>query len=80
MHSHPVSAYNVATTSTHYTQQAMEAKRAALAVRKKLSGYAATEDAISLDTDLTDAHSHNQQKRSQPEPEEFRSVFFSQTV
>jgi hypothetical protein len=67
--------------ATQRTQQAVETKRAAEAVRKKLSAFAASDDeAVSHVAAHSEAGADARQKRSQSDPEAFRSVFFSLTV
>lgn len=66
------------------TLRSSEAKQAALTVKKKLTDFAAT-----ADNDVvshvgsgsgSQAESNPRQKKSQPDPENFRSTFFSFTV
>jgi hypothetical protein len=69
-------------SATQAAQQTAETKRAALAVRKKLTDFAASADGDAVthvDTQSGD-QSDSRQKRSQPDPEKFRSVFFSLAV
>jgi hypothetical protein len=68
--------------ATQATQRAIEANRAALAVRKKLTAFAANDDNDAVTQVETSAQNQQSppQKQSQPTPEEFRSIFFSLTI
>ncbi len=67
---------------TQRTQYAAETKRAADAVRKKLTTFAgsADDEAVSRVGAYSEAETDARKKRSQSDPEAFRSVFFSLTV
>jgi hypothetical protein len=81
IHSSPMNGQMLALSATQGTQQAIAARRAALAVRNKLTSFAAADgdDAVSrVETDADSRPRKNQQ--SQSEEEAFRSVFFSLTV
>jgi hypothetical protein len=68
--------------ATQRTQQAVETKRSAEVVRKKLNAFAASNDdeAVSHVAAYSEAEAEARQKRSQFDPEAFRNVFFSLTV
>jgi hypothetical protein len=68
--------------ATQRTQQAVETKRSAEVVRKKLDAFAASNDdeAVSHVAAYSEAEAEARQKRSQSDPEAFRNVFFSLTV
>jgi hypothetical protein len=68
--------------ATQRTQQAVETKRSAEVVRKKLNAFAASNDdeAVSHVAAYSEAEAEAWQKRSQFDPEAFRNVFFSLTV
>jgi hypothetical protein len=81
IHSNPMSGQMLALSATQGTQQAAAARRAALAVKKKLASFAATEG----DDAVTRAEAHSgsgdrPRKNQNSEEEAFRSVFFSLTV
>jgi hypothetical protein len=83
MHIHGSSMNNqmMAIGATQRTQQAVETKRAAERVRKKLSAVATTDDeAVSRVEPYSEAEADARKKKSQYDPEAFRSVFFSLTV
>jgi uncharacterized membrane protein YkoI len=83
MHIHSsMNSQMMAIGGTQRTQYAAETKRAAETVRKKLTAFAASDDdeVISHVTAYSDADADAQQKRSQADPEEFRSVLFSCTI
>ncbi len=66
---------------TQSAQQTMAAKKAAAEVRRKLTGFAATEDdeAISRVNPYTEPNPDRRQNPQQEE-ESFRSVFFSISI
>jgi hypothetical protein len=68
--------------ATQRTQQAVETKRSAEVVRKKLNAFAASNDdeAVSHVAAYSEAEAEARQKRSQFDPEAFRNVFLSLTV
>jgi hypothetical protein len=82
IHGSSMNSQMMAIGATQRTQQTVETKRAAEVVRKKLSAFAASNDdeAVSHVAAYSEAEADARQKRSQPDPEEFRSVFFSLTV
>ena len=82
IHSTSMNSQMMAIGGTQRTQYAAETKRAAETVRKKLNALAASEDdeGISRVTAYSEADADARQKRSQADPEEFRSVLFSFTI
>jgi hypothetical protein len=68
--------------ATQRTQYAVEARRASEVVRKKLTAFAASdpEDGVTHVAAYSDAEAESRQRRSQSDPEAFRSVYFSLTV
>jgi len=82
IHSNSMNSQMMAIGGTQRTQYAVETKRAAETVRKKLTAFAASSDdeAVSHVAAYSEAEADGRQKRSQPDPEAFRSVFFSLTV
>ena len=82
IHSSSMNSQMMAIGGTQRTQYAAETKRAAETVKKKLNALAASDDdeAISHVTAYSEAEADARQKRSQADPEEFRSVLFSCTI
>jgi hypothetical protein len=82
IHSTSMNSQMMAIGDTQRTQYAAETKRAAETVRKKLTAFAASADdeAVSHVAAYSEADADARQKRSQADPEAFRSVFFSLTV
>jgi hypothetical protein len=82
VHGSSMNTQMMAIGATQRTQHAVETKRAAEVVRKKLTAFAASDDdqAISRVAAQSEAEADARQKRSQSDPEAFRSVFFSLTV
>jgi type IV secretory pathway VirJ component len=82
IHSNPMSSQMMGLGATQRTQHAVETKRAAEVVRKKLTAFAASDDDedISRVAAYSEAEAQARQKRSQSDPEAFRSVYFSFTV
>jgi tyrosine-protein phosphatase YwqE len=82
IHSNPMSSQVMGLGATQRTQYAVETKRAAEIVRKKLTTFAASDDdeAVSRVAAHSEAEAEARQKRSQSDPEAFRSVYFSFTV
>jgi len=82
IHSNSMNSQMMAIAGSQRTQHAVETKRAAEVVRKKLNAFAASDDdeAISHVAAYAEADADARQKRSQADPEAFRSVFVSFTV
>jgi hypothetical protein len=83
IHSNPMSSQMMGLGATQRTQYAAETKRASEVVRKKLTALSAAsddDDGISRVAAYTEADAEARQKRSQSDPEAFRSVYFSFTV
>jgi hypothetical protein len=79
MHIHAsAGAQMTAIGQTQHTQQTMAARRAAAEVRKKLSGFAATEDSETVSrVDARAEADPDRRQKPQQDEESFRSVFFS---
>ena len=82
IHSNPMNSQTMALGGTQRTQYAAETKRAAEVVRKKLNASSASgeDDGVSRVAEYSEADAEARQKRSQSDPEAFRSVYFSFTV
>lgn len=82
IHSNPMSSQMMGLGATQRTQYAVETKRVSEVVRKKLTALSAASDdeGVSRVAAYTEADAEARQKRSQPDPEAFRSVYFSFTV
>jgi hypothetical protein len=84
IHSNPMSSQMMGLGATQRTQYAVETKRASEVVRKKLTALSAASDdddeGVSRVAAYTEADAEARQKRSQSDPEAFRSVYFSFTV
>jgi hypothetical protein len=82
IHSNPMSSQMMGLGATQRTQYAVETKRASEVVRKKLTAAAGSDedDAVSHVEAYSEAQADARQKRSQSDPEAFRSVYFSFTV
>jgi hypothetical protein len=82
IHSNPMSSQMMGLGATQRTQHAVETKRASEVVRKKLTAFAASDDdeSVSHVEAYSEAQDDARQKRSQSDPEAFRSVYFSFTV
>jgi hypothetical protein len=80
MHVHSTSASNpmMALGLTQSAQQATAARKAAAEVRRKLTGFAATEDGeITSRVESRSEADPDRRQRQQNDEESFRSVFFS---
>jgi hypothetical protein len=76
IHGNPIS--QVAPGSTQSTLQAIEARKAAAEVRRKLTSFAASDDGDVVSRVETQAEADPQRKRNPQQDEEaFRSVFIS---
>jgi len=84
IHSNPMSSQMMALGATQRTQYAVETNRAAEVVRKKLTALPASasddDEGVSHVAAYSEAEAEARQKRSQSDPEAFRSVYFSFTV
>lgn len=82
IHSNPMSSQMMGLGATQRTQYAVETKRASEVVRKKLTALSASDDdeSVSRVAAYTEADAEAGQKRSQSDPEAFRSIYFSFTV
>jgi hypothetical protein len=82
IHSNPMSSQMMALGGTQRTQYTAETKRAAEVVRKKLTALSVSNDDedVSRVAEYSEAEAEARQKRSQSDPEAFRSVYFSFTV
>ena len=82
IHSNPMSSQMMGLGATQRTQYAVETKRASEVVRKKLTAAAGSdqEESVSQVEAYSEAQADARKKRSQSDPEEFRSVYFSITV
>ena len=82
IHSNPMSSQMMGLGATQRTQYAVETERASEVVRKKLTAAAGSneEEGVSHVEAYSEAQADARQKRSQSDPEEFRSVYFSITV
>jgi hypothetical protein len=83
IHSNPMSIQMMALGATQRTQYTVETKRASEVVRKKLTALSAAsddEEGVSRVEAYAEADAEARQKRSQSDPEAFRSVYFSFTV
>jgi hypothetical protein len=82
IHSNPMSSQMMALGGTQRTQYTAETKRAAEVVRKKLAALSVSNDDedVSRVAEYSEAEAEARQKRSQSDPEAFRSVYFSFTV
>jgi hypothetical protein len=67
--------------ATQASQQAMETRRAAAEVRRKLTSFAADEDGdVVSRVDTQQEADPDRRRNQQPDEEEFRSIFFSVSV
>jgi hypothetical protein len=83
IHSNPMSSQMMALGATQRTQYAVETKRASEGVRKKLTALSPASDddeGVSRVAAYNEADAEARQKRSQSDPEAFRSIYFSFTV
>jgi hypothetical protein len=81
MHIHGSPISQLASASTQSTLQAMEARRAAAEVRRKLTSFAASDDGDVVSRVETQAEADPQRRKNpQHDEEAFRSVFFSVSV
>jgi hypothetical protein len=82
IHSNPMSSQMMALAGTQRTQYTAETKRAAEVVRKKLTAFSSSSDdeGVSRVAEYSEVEAEARQKRSQSDPEAFRSVYFSFTV
>jgi hypothetical protein len=82
IHSNPMSSQMMGLGATQRTLYAVETKRASEVVRKKLAAAAGSDqdESVSQVEAYSEAQADAQQKRSQSDPEAFRSVYFSFTV
>lgn len=82
MHIHGnINASQMPLNATQGTMRAAEARQAALAVKRKLTDFAATDSDIVSQVDTSPQSGSNpRQKKSQPDEENFRSQFVSFTV
>jgi hypothetical protein len=83
IHSSPMNSQMMG--ATQGTQQAVAARREAMAVRKKLTDFAASVDnedvaRVAGDSDADPDSQSRQRKNQQSEAESFKSVYFSFTV
>ena len=80
IHSTPNSQF-MALTATQASQQAVETRRAAAEVRRKLASFASDEDGdVVSRVDARQETDPDRKKNQQPDEEKFRSVFFSVSV
>jgi len=84
IHSNPMSSQMLGLNATQGAQQTAAARREALSVRKKLTGFAVADDSedVSRVASNPDAEpdSGSRQNRNQSDEESFKSVFFSLKV
>ncbi len=81
MHIHGSPVSQLALASTQSTLQAIEARKAAADVRRKLTGFAASDDGDVVSRVETQAEADPQRRKNPHQDEEaFRSVFFSVSV
>jgi len=67
--------------ATQVRQQAIETRRAAGEVRRKLTSFAADEDGdVVSRVDTRQEADPDRRKKAQPDEEEFRSIYFSVSV
>jgi hypothetical protein len=79
IHGNPIS--QMAPASTQSTLQAMEARKAAAEVRRKLTSFAASDDGDVVSRVETQAEADPQSRKNPRQDEEaFRSVFLSVSV
>ena len=85
IHSNPMSSQMLGLNATQGAQQAAAARREALSVRRKLTGFAVADDSedvsrVASDPDAEAGSGSRQNRNSQTDEEAFKSVFFSLKV
>jgi hypothetical protein len=85
IHSNPMSSQMLGLNATQGAQQAAAARREALSVRRKLTGFAVADDSEDVSRVASDSGAESDsgsQKNRDPQSEEepFKSVYFSLKV